>query len=200
MNKKKVIEDIVQEVLNQLGKSKLYGNDISLPLLYVHQADDEAIQMLKKKWEVTDDLKESVDHVLFCAVSQNTLVKGALGLADDPCSKLLATFLLNGKKVTMIPSKDLEWLLHSDKKDTPYTRHLLAYKEQLEKFGVQFVRLNEFTMLSTQEKSPSVDKLLTEKIVKSITSKNIFVRRATIVTPLARDTAKELGKVIKVIE
>lgn len=195
-----MIEDIVQEVLSQLGKSKQYGNDISLPLLYVHQADNETVQILKKEWEVTDNLKESPDHVLFCDVSQNTLVKGALGLADDPCSKLLAEFLLNRKKVTMIPSKDLEWLLHSDEQDTPYTCQLVAYKEQLEKFGVQFVRLNEFTKLSTRAKSPSVNKLLTEKIVRSITSKIIFIERATIVTPLARDTAKELGKVIKVIE
>lgn len=200
MNNKNIIEDIVQEVLNQLGKSKLNVNDTSLPLLYVYHADNETVQTLNRDWKVTKNPEESANHVLFCDVSQNTLVKGAIGLADDPCSKLLATFLLKGKNVTMIPSKEFEWLLSPNEKDTPYTRHLFAHKEQLESFGVQFTTLNEFTTAPKIVKSSTVEKLLTEKIVKNTSSKVIFIGRATIVTPLARDTAKELEKVIKVIE
>ncbi|PIC70844.1 hypothetical protein CSV77_05915 [Sporosarcina sp. P16b] len=200
MNHKNAIEDIVQEVLNQLGKSKLYVNDTSLPLLYVHHADNETVQILNEDWKVTKNPEESADHVLFCDVSQNVLVKGAMGLADDPCSKWLATFLLNGKKVTMIPSKDLEWLLCLDEKYTPYKSYLFAHKEKLEGFGVHFTTLNNFTRSLKNVNNLLAEKLLTEKIVKNTLSKVIFIGPATIVTPLARDTAKELGKVITVIE
>ncbi|PIC83125.1 hypothetical protein CSV71_02540 [Sporosarcina sp. P21c] len=200
MNNKNIIEDIVQEVLNQLGKSKLFVNDTSLPLLYVHHADNETVQTLNRDWKVTENPEESADHVLFCDVSQNLLVKGAMGLADDPCSKWLATFLLNDKKITMIPSKDLEWLLYPDEKYTPYKSYLFAHKEQLESFGVQFTTLNNFTMSRKGVNTPIVEKLLTEKIVRNTLSKVIFIGPTTIVTPLARDTAKELEKVITVIE
>lgn len=200
MNNTKLIEDIVQEVISRLGKSRSYLNHSSLPLLYVNQADSETIQTLENFWNVTEDPNESVDHALFYETSQSLLVKGAIGLADDQDSKILAKFLLGGKTVWMIPVKEMDWLLLSNINHTPYKGNLLAHKKKLEEFGVEFTSLNKFTMPNKDLEISSFTKLLTEEIVKDSSEKNIFIGRTTIVTPLARDIAKELGKVITLIE
>ncbi|MEK3935410.1 hypothetical protein MKY41_08810 [Sporosarcina sp. FSL W7-1349] len=192
----KLIEEIVGNVIKQLGVTPSISEVSAKPLLLVHNAERETISRLEEKWEIISEPVAKVQDAVMLEVSQNVLVKGALGLTDDPDSELLSELLLQGKQVTLIPMAKLEWLVSSDGGQSPYHRHLLTYKEKLESFGVRFTTLEAFIRDGEKVEPPSLDKLLTEQGVRDCADDTIRIGKATIVTPLARDTARELGKTI----
>lgn len=140
----KLIEEIVGNVIKQLGVTPSISEVSAKPLLLVHNAERETISRLEEKWEIISEPVAKVQDAVMLEVSQNVLVKGALGLTDDPDSELLSELLLQGKQVTLIPMAKLEWLVSSDGGQSPYHRHLLTYKEKLESFGVRFTTLEAF--------------------------------------------------------
>lgn len=201
LNKSKLIEEIVREVVIQLGKEWTVPEAPSKPMLFVHNADQETVRRLEEKWEVINEPFVKVQDAVLLEVSQNVLVKGALGLADDPDSALLAELLLQEVSVTLIPIADLKWLLKPDGRKSPYQRHLLTYKAKLESFGVRFTSLKDFVRDEECANSSQVHKkLVTEQDVRDSPNSVIFIGKSTIVTPLARDAARELGKTITIVE
>lgn len=90
------------------------------------------------------------------------------------------------------------------REDSIYRSHLLTYKKQLESFGVKFRSLASFTEARVDEERANClafeGKLLTEQGVKDSREASILIAPSTIVTPLARDAARDLGKAIVVVE
>jgi hypothetical protein len=210
-----MIEEIVREILNRLGSQPALAITASNPnLVVVNAPDEKTIGQLKRNWNVhcdpsnLSDLPTDFEEVVFFQASQSLIVKGAVGLADDPESVLLANLLLSGKSITLIPSVELEWLLEEDRNWVPesaYRQHLFTYKEKLTSFGVSVQSHAHFLHLSEQMESLSThftfrEKLLTEKSVKDSHGNKILIHKSTIVTPLARDVARNLGKMITIVE
>lgn len=210
----KAIEQIVLDIINKLENNSAVEEPSRKPnLLVINATEQDPIEQLKKEWHVCSESAVSLNtqtdfqEVIFFHCSQDLLVKGALGIADTPESELLAKFLLQGKPIQLIPSKELEWMMKPDvnvHKESVYRSHLLAYKKQLESFGVKFRSLASFAKAGVNEERANhltfEGKLLTEQGVKDSREDSILIGSSTIVTPLARDAARNLGKTIVVVE
>jgi len=212
----KFVEMLVREVLKQLGTQSPCPKIVTKPNIFVvNIPNDETITWMKSQWNVLNEKGDSLadtpafQEAVFFQVRQNLIVKGALGLADDRESQVLAELLLKGKTVTMVSAPDMEWLVKKvEKVETTsyYHQQLRAYKIKLESFGVRFVFLEQFLNKKYHAQAHTISgeenldifphKLLTEQGVKDHKDIEIYIRKSTIVTPLARDMAKELGKTI----
>jgi hypothetical protein len=140
--------------------------------------------------------------VVFLEASQDLIVKGALGICDTPESELLAACILEYVPVTLIPKRYMFNILNGNQKSNQeYVSQLLDYKERLLKYGVSFNTLEGFAGYEEIiADKPEAKKLVTQRDVQDSKSDQIFVDKYTIITPLARDTARELGKSITVME
>ncbi|PLS17311.1 hypothetical protein CVD28_12130 [Bacillus sp. M6-12] len=217
MISRELIEKIVFEVLTKMNVAESAENFLhSKPNLMVVKGDKEidisSLKQLESKWNVlftsASDPKEAVHAVLFLNADQDLLVKGALGIADTSQSSLLAKYLLKGSEVTLIPDTLLENAILADDQITKnaYAAQLLEYKERLQTYGVKIESLTNFLESAGQnlkqpEQALSFEgKLLSQKEVQASTEQDIKISAKTIVTPLARDTARDLGKTISVID
>ncbi|MFE4038952.1 MULTISPECIES: hypothetical protein [Priestia] len=214
MNNHALIEQIVVEVLKRLDKSDKQHLNVKPKLLIVKElAEIDLIQIkkLETSWTLvySDDQKENlpkdIQGILFAEAKQDLLVKGALGMTDTLESYLLAEALLEGISVSLIPSVTLgNVLLSSNQKKTvnnKYAAHLIAYKNTLESFGVKIQSFERFLQSGLNRHSVSfTERVLTQRHVKLVEEEKITVSPKTIITPLARDTARELGKEICVID
>jgi hypothetical protein len=209
---RKMVEQIVHEVMKRLSVpvSKQKPN-----LLLVGEPiyiEPTLLEKMKDHWNVlkaesfTGKEIHMLDQVLFLHVTQDLLVKGALGLFDTDDSKLLSRCIMDSIPVSLIPTAFLqEQLLEKNSKNKAYVQHLLGYKENLEKFGVKFETFESFMSNGTEVKLDPVSnsrkkKLLTQRDVEESKEDQIVIEKSTIITPLARDTARAMGKSIMVIE
>ncbi|WP_027415019.1 hypothetical protein [Aneurinibacillus terranovensis] len=221
MINREIVEEIVIEVLKKMGVSFVKSEVENKPnLLVINAVEDFKHDELEKYWNVirmssaSEDFPTNVRDIIFLDVSQDLLVKGALGITDTPDSKMLANVMRRGLNVNLIPSSELEWILKTDEKNVPnkeYINHLLKYKEVLERFGVRIHSLanlssaifrmeDEIIGSCVGEQVTFHGKLLTQREVESMKEKQIIVRKSTIVTPLARDALRKLGKNICVLD
>ncbi|MFP7732315.1 hypothetical protein ACLHDF_02625 [Priestia aryabhattai] len=214
MNNRALIEQIVVEVLKRLDKSDTQHLNVKPKLLLVKEEaaiDPIQLKRLETSWTLvySDDQKENlpkdIQSILFVEAKQDLLVKGALGVTDTLESYLLAEALLEGISVSLIPSVTLgNVLLSSNQKQTinnRYAAHLIAYKNTLEGFGVKIQSFERFLQSGLNKHSLSfTERVLTQRHVKLLEEEKITVSPQTIITPLARDTARELGKEICVID
>ncbi|MGA9228509.1 MAG: hypothetical protein WB217_19365 [Mesobacillus sp.] len=221
-----MIETIVLEVIRALeseGKTEVTSDQPKL--LIVGDASwifENTLEKLKQNWDLNfarepkiEDC-ESVEHIIFFRASQDLIVKGALGIADTPDSILLAHCLLTGKKGTIVPEPTIEEHLLAKKGPisvNKYLQKLLNYVKELNGFGVKVESIDDFANRGKgSHKAESVPqhqpastnagkkKLLTQRDVQDTTADQIFVCKNTIITPSARDAARELGKSIIVAE
>ncbi|MFS0575494.1 hypothetical protein AB1K83_07670 [Sporosarcina sp. 179-K 3D1 HS] len=221
MINRSIIDEIVEEVLKKLEGTFDIRESKKKPTLLVMNASDKVlIEQLQKHWEVLEAtsaneyILENVNEVLFLDVTQDLLVKGAIGISDTPESELLAKALLRGLRIHFVPSPLLEWTLDVDYNkamNKEYAKHILNYKKVLETFGVHMTSFTNFVMIhsnvTNEEKVVASDhqitfqgRLLTKMDVEKIKDDKICVCQSTIITPLARDVARELGKSIDVID
>lgn len=214
MNNHALIEQIVVEVLKRLDKSDKQHLSVKPKLLIVKESaaiDPIQIKKLETSWtliysdEQKENLPKDIQGILFAEANQDLLVKGALGMTDTLESYLLAEALLEGISVSLIPSVTLGNVLLSSNQRKPvnnkYAAHLIAYKNTLESFGVKIQSFERFLQLGLNRRSLSfTEQVLTQRHVKLAEEEKITVSPKTIITPLARDTARELGKEICVID
>ncbi|MGN7480723.1 hypothetical protein ACTHPB_04220 [Priestia megaterium] len=214
MNNHALIEQIVVEVLKRLDKSDKQQLHVKPKLLIVKESaasDPIQIKKLETSWTLVygDDQKENlpkdIQGILFAEAKQDLLVKGALGITDTLESYLLAEALLEGISVSLIPSVTLGNVLLSNNQkkrvNNKYAAHLIAYKNTLESFGVKIQSFERFLQSGLNRHSLSfTERVLTQRHVKLVEEEKITVSPKTIITPLARDTARELGKEICVID
>jgi hypothetical protein len=201
-----LLEKIILEVVGRLAaKPKLL-------LVYDGIQNTESIEPLISKlqdyWLVelfstTDNIVQEHSeflHLAFLNTNQDLLARGALGLTDTPTSKLLAQALQNGWPVLFEPSKDIQWLLQKQdhqpipEQTNPYRTHLLQYKNKLVEFGAWFGLITSWRPSQIRYGC----KLLTEKDIQKMDSSEILVSSSTIITHLARDTARQKGIQIRI--
>jgi len=212
MNDRKLVERIVYEVIKQLSGTETKSKPTLLLVGEPLYIEPTLLQKMNNHWNVLDAESFSgkelhkLDQVLFLHVTQDLLAKGALGLFDTDDSKLLSRCIMEAIPVSLIPTAFLqEQLLEGKSKNKAYVQHLLGYKETLEKFGVKLETFESFMSDGTEVKLSKVSdsrkkKLLTQRDIQESKEDKIVVDKNTIITPLARDTARALGKSIKVIE
>lgn len=158
---------------------------------------------------IYDKIISDAQAVIAPVITQNTAVKFALGIQDDFIPMILWRSLWLDKPVFM----DMEGLLThiGQTSKNPFLQKMMReYVDKLEKMGVKLVKngsyINEIIKsffggkeVSNGESQRTEKMVLTEKDVLSNTkTKEIIVPTKAIVTPLAYETAKELGiKIIK---
>jgi hypothetical protein len=214
-----LIEKVVIEVLKNLSMTAGFEHGKPKPALLIvkgaGELDPSQSKKLESKWNVIyqdrnePDLMEEAEAVLFLDAGQDLLVKGAVGITDTPDSELLARCLLAGIPVTLIVSPLLEKAVLEERYGTAnksYVSRLIEYKKTLNGYGAKVESLDNFIQTSKEAALPAggqpstPKKLLTQRDVKDCKEEKISINEKTIVTPLARDTARELGKTIFVTD
>ncbi|MFD0698009.1 hypothetical protein ACFQZT_28445 [Paenibacillus sp. GCM10027628] len=184
---------------------------------------------LQAKWHVTPmsfrspdllSVVSDIQHAVLLDIDQDILIRGALGFTDSAPSELLASILQNGIPVTLVPSQSLLWILqpeNSDEERLPeharcYKQHIRMHKDMLVSFGATFAGPSELQVAPRDSGSTDQDnvqnektlyfdkRVLTQRDVQVADVATILVSRSTLVTPLARDTARDKGMTILVKE
>lgn len=211
-----LIEEIVSEVLNKL-------NAISSPkkTLYAVNAKKvtkKTLEKLTAHWELKhitafpDEHVPDIEHVLFLNGTLDLIAKGALGICDTFESELLSHFILKSVTIDIVLNEQITWL--ADNTINPpinidYVKTFMNYKEKLERYGVTLVTLEKFISIHSQSyinRKVSQNqinyhaKLLTQTDIEQSPYNPIVISKTTIVTPLARDRAREKGITIHVAE
>lgn len=142
--------------------------------------------------------------VVFPTLSQNTAARGAWGLRDSLPSEAMAWALKKG--IPVVACRD--WVCPGDGKD-PYSLFLGGMLKKLEAFGVRFCSCSRLAETvtgagkaagpkrgETPEKPVAACRVLTASAVRDAAKsgqKRIAVAKGCLVTPLARDEAKDCG-------
>ncbi|CAG9620304.1 hypothetical protein [Sutcliffiella rhizosphaerae] len=213
MNKRELVEQIVLEVLKRLPITDENTKVVTKRNLLVYKSkSNETITSpaMEHSWNIIsksvedETVPNDVHAVLFLHGSRDLLVKGALGITDTPETSRLASILMQGIDTTIIPTEMLKQVIYEDERkvvNNEYMSQLLTYKKKLESFGVSFQSFAAFeerlaTKESTKDVSTFEGPLLTERDIYLQEEDIIYISSATIITPLARDAARELRKTI----
>jgi hypothetical protein len=208
---RELIEKVVAEVLTKL--TSFDTQSLHKPNLLVvgdySKLDPIYQQKVYSKWNIVNYhlLEDMKDHlpkrVLFLEANQDLFVKGALGMSDTSESELLARCLFENIPVTLIPLDHLHSVLvNNDQPKTEYILQLKSYKDRLVKFGVSVESIDSFLneQIPFSKELPSGKRnLLTQRDVQAHTGKRLDIVQGTIVTPLARDAARERGITIHIL-
>ncbi|MGM0900635.1 MAG: hypothetical protein ACQEXB_05935 [Bacillota bacterium] len=212
MINREMIEQIVREVVQQLAqKDRDIEDQDKSKLLVVGDTsfiEQAALLQLQKLWDVVQyDVEskvrlDSYKHVLFLHTTQDLLVKGALGIIDTPECKLLSRCLIESCPVTLIPTVYLQdQLLSESPKNKAYIIQLQRYQQTILEYGGCIETFERFIAATIQSEGPkqesvpesSKKRILTRRDIQDCTEKFLKVDSNTIITPLAKDTARELG-------
>ncbi|MEL3971946.1 hypothetical protein AAEO50_06625 [Rossellomorea oryzaecorticis] len=214
---RELVEQIVIEVLKTLNLSEIQPeNHSNANLLMIgdkSRLEPDHLSRMESRWNLIscESLEQAELHtaerVMFLDAPQDLIVKGALGIGDTPESELLSRCILEYVPVTIIPKTHLnKHLFNEYQQNSEYIKQLNSYTKLLLKFGVKVEALNSFLGEKNEEKKQSSllngksKQLLTQRDIQDHKEEEVQVTKQTIITPLARDAARELGKRIIVIE
>lgn len=162
---------------------------------------------LEEDNESYSKLAKLVDVAIIPVLTANTLAKVAVGIQDSFISYLLWHLLWNNKKVIVNPGSALH--NHSFCENRKMLELMNNHVERLRGFGAKIIRdHNYLTHIKREFDIPTIDgnklsnKVITEKdILKLVgTTKELIISKDTIITPLAKDTAKDNGMKIFALE
>lgn len=206
MKDSEVIKQIVQQVIEVLSSHEKERKQKPTLLLAGETSFEENnyLSYLHKKWSVAHfNDKEPIDlkgitRVLFLQGSQDLIAKGALGIEDSPESKLMSRCIWEEVPVTIIPTLYLqEHLFKKEVRNRTYRSKILKYTKILAEYGVEMETLDSFAGKDAAIPHKVTDHggktLITQRDIQNIKEKEIVIGQNTIITPLARDTALELG-------
>jgi hypothetical protein len=193
------------------------------------KALEAIIMSLQEKWNICQadmnspektTITMDIERILFLNVGQDFIVRGALGLTDTGVSQLLADALLRGLPVTLVPCSSLKWLLRPRAGEAVlpetairYRRHIRERVETLASFGASMGAISDLLLdeeeissrinqepVSIKEEAVFQGKLLTQREIQQISASVLLVSRSTVITPLARDAARDKGIVLRIEE
>ncbi|MFE8700874.1 hypothetical protein ACFYKX_09625 [Cytobacillus sp. FJAT-54145] len=196
----KMIETIVKEVISQLEG---IGHSVKPKLLVVSKEEgmEGEINVLLKDWEIVRVHNQSkisfndIQQALFLNVHQDALARMAAGFTDTHESKLFADLIYHEMPITMTLEASLQKLLDVNGKTHRYPNYIkkiVTFKETVEGFGVNFQSVNTLKAFKMQD-SQILKKLITQEDIENLVGKRLTVKPRTIITPLAKDKARELG-------
>jgi ethanolamine utilization protein len=152
------------------------------------------------------DIVKSSNIVMVPVLTQNTLAKVAGGIQDSFISTLLWQLLWSGKKVfaNLNSAVDTSYIPCQNKKMLALIN---SYIDKLKEFGMETIEDHNYLVYISKEldilkneqdnsinkENMAFKKVITEKDMLGLvgTAKELFVDKSTIITPLARDAAKE---------
>lgn len=209
---RKVVETVMRELDNSVPLEN-YSFKSTFLIVKSPNTNYDTIKQLKQKVNVIElangegEIPKVVEEVIFLDTTQAMFVKGALGITDTKETYILSKAIRLGLSINMIPSECFEWILDisNKKKISSYEGLFIQYMDNLSKFGAQLIDYKTLFKLESVDYSANNkqfnninEKLLTKKLVENIQTNKINISHSTLVTPLARDTAKELDKEIYV--
>lgn len=217
---REIVEQIIRDVVKQLYASEIVEEKPDLLFIYPqHLSEDEIerrVKELSATWNVLPmsshspqllPLKDRIQRVIFFEADQDLIMRGSMGLTDTPRAEVLAQALLKGIDITFVLAPSIRWTKETEEYPShpkKYRDYLRLQKEQLESFGVSFVEIPLLSDLlvsnPVQNEEYYSKRVLTQNEVVSANTTTLFISSSTIVTPLARDTAKERGIKIQVKE
>ena len=189
---------LTDDIRNELGK--IEEQQIKIQIEEADELDESAI---------LSDLIAPHQVTFFPALSENVVAKAASGIFDEPLARLLLQAIEQGKPIIAITPE-----IGSDlRKNSPALFRLRqTHRQKLEQFGVRLIAQKDISkvLLSALPKSTFKDappqihsgnkQLLTaddiEKAAKEGKSK-LQVPYRSIITPLAKDRARDLNVVIE---
>ncbi|WP_281974679.1 hypothetical protein [Halobacillus litoralis] len=201
MYDRKLIQQIVVEILKD--EKILQDTPISKPTLHVVTTEGchEGLEGWKNDWNLKCmkpeevDASETISHALFPHVEQDLFVKSALGVTDTAESRCFSELLSGGTRVHFLLDRSMNLLFTpSELTPAPYIERLRTYEDNLRSYRVSVLPSGD--VLSPPGEASSSPfyfdgKLLTQKEMSKWLYNDILISRETIVTPLAKDTARE---------
>ncbi|WP_028783832.1 hypothetical protein [Thalassobacillus devorans] len=206
---RQMVEEIVVEVLKR-HMGEVEGGKPKLSVISAAAVDEQTIKVLERHWKPVvmdpsdNDVQENADQAVFLQVDQDLLVKSATGITDTDESRLFAELMLQGSDIHFVLHDKLRWIASNSEKapniNARYKEMLIGYYEKLLDYGVSFTEVDQLGQGKIENRDDWIfkEKLLTQTILEKWQDRVIHVSTHTIVTPLARDTARERN--IKIIE
>lgn len=156
----------------------------------------------------------SANLILFPVLTQNTLVKMALGICDTLPLQIAAWGIMMGKKILAAknsadPKSFQKVELGMGKAPKPYCEMIYGYIDTLEKYGIIFCDSNDLSKKTHQlingriKTADFQGRVLTQKNIQEYKGsgvKQVFVKGNSIITPLALEFAEKNKIVISRIE
>lgn len=206
----KVIENIVKEVLDKIETEKVNSKPPILVISTPEPNTEQQISFLKTYWNVIEvnkqkvDLFPSVERAVFLNVDQDALARIAIGLTDSFKSKLFAQLIIHETPISLVLEPSLQKLLQTNEKKHKYSLYIekfRTYKKTIENFGVKFQRVEELKprdrenhkFTNNKEHSISSKILILQDDLSNFQGHHLVVQPGTIITPLAKDIARERG-------
>lgn len=209
---KSTIEKIVIEILKNKG---ITSRDVKPTLLVIcsNEPETKILESLQYHWEPIlvnpdkDELPYAGEQAIFLNVDQDLLVKSALGMTDTNKALMFSKLMMQGTTLHfdldavlrgLIDEKGVGWV------NPEYKKQMKQYYEKIKKYGVSFSKVEDIRPKNTPYSSYNQgdmrlynEKLLTQGVIDSWSEDEILVSNHTIITPLARDTARERKITIK---
>ncbi|GAA0721176.1 hypothetical protein GCM10008905_11310 [Clostridium malenominatum] len=214
----------VDGIVNEVKKIKEDGHNVKI-LLPKNDGGVWSNKLLKAGFkeeeiytenEVVDEdvLLRNVEMVLIPVFTMNTLAKVALGISDSVLTLTISKAIMTGiPMVAARDSCDIEMLksINISYANIPsaYEKKIKDYFTQVREYGIKFVNLNFLHKTICNKSDHEIEpdqvidkKLITEEDIRLAdkrSSKKVRINSSSIVTALARDTARELGVEIECI-
>ncbi|MCA0988654.1 hypothetical protein [Guptibacillus algicola] len=206
------IEKIVVDILKEQGFTSR-GAKPTLLVICSKEPEAKTLATLQDYWEPivinpnTDDLPSKVEEAVFLNVDQDLLVKSAIGITDTNMSFTFSELMMKGSRIYFELDTLLDRFINDSNVGTVtsyYREQLKQYYEKVVKYGVSFTKLEEIKPMNSPYHSPAhedmrrySEKLLTQSIIESWDNEEIIISNDTIVTPMARDAARERSILIR---
>jgi hypothetical protein len=163
--------------------------------------------------EPPDDWQEMLqtsEQVLLLGADQDTLAKAALLICDTFPTCVLASAFSREKPISILPAKPLQEFMDprlAVRSTAPYGRKLKELMDTLVSFGAKFVKsVDEFLEFPVQQGTRTAvadfhRPLLSASDLQECPSGTaLHVLSSTLITPLAKDIARERGIHIRVVD
>lgn len=144
--------------------------------------------------------------ILYCPnITVSTLSKVALGMIDTFVSNIIWTFLYQGKEVNLDFGSARNYLgIESKSKDI--TNLINNYINIVTNMGAREISWGDLSHNNREKDNPSLSSktnqdtktLITERDILNLNRKLLILDNNTLITPLARDKARELGIEIQI--
>jgi hypothetical protein len=159
--------------------------------------NDDWSHLLDNSGNIEDEFDQ-----LFIPVASFSLISDLLHFSDyRPLARIVQRAMLKGKKITMVedaanPYSAIIREANLDKGTSLLRTELFAQLKKVQGFGVTLIHSGQVKSHFQMQSVAKHKKLLSEDVVLSASrnkQQEIVVSKGTLVTPLARDTAKDLG-------
>jgi len=183
-----------QSAMNVIGQEKIRGISGLSRLICEPESSISSLELVQKS-----------DAIIVPILTRNSAAKVALGIPDTLATNIIMQALISGKSVIAAKNSADPDQANCPCIATPNTPPALItlakdYLQKLESYGIKLVDVTELAdavinRLNKDKSGVLEQKLITQDIIEGLPqgTKQITVTKGSIITPLAKDFAKEHG-------